>query len=50
MAIPSDTDRCEECGNLIFDEVGCDICGNSICINCIDDHLEEYHGTGGDEL
>lgn len=48
---PSDYDtRCCMCGDDYSDESSCEICGDDVCEPCMDDHVEEYHGTGGDEL
>ena len=43
----SDKD-CDMCGD--YSDMECNICGDDICSeDCMDDHLEEYHGSGGDE-
>jgi len=46
--MPSNFNECDECSDPT--DITCDVCGDDLCASCMDDHLEEYHGTGGDEL
>ena len=39
---------CSECGDPT--DITCDVCDDDLCPDCMDDHMEEYHGSGGDEL
>ncbi len=45
---PIDFVPCSECDEPT--NLDCDVCGDDICDQCIDDHMEDYHGTGGDDL
>jgi hypothetical protein len=41
-------DQCIECDSSTNEL--CPICENPVCEECYDDHLDEYHGTGGDDF
>ena len=35
--------ECGDCGAHIADDQSCEQCGDDICIDCMDDHLDDYH-------
>jgi hypothetical protein len=41
--------KCLNCDEPVGDFDSCEICDEEICGYCLDDHMEEYHGSGGDE-
>jgi hypothetical protein len=42
-------ENCSGCDEPIGDNEVCDVCSDPVCGYCLDDHMEEYHGSGGDE-
>lgn len=40
---------CTGCGMPVGEHDNCEVCDDEVCGYCMDDHMEEYHGSGGDE-
>lgn len=49
MASASNYGECADCGEATGEDQFCDVCGDDVCEMCMDTHLEDYHGSGGDD-
>jgi hypothetical protein len=47
---PKFTEECADCGDTVGEDSMCDVCLDNICEMCMDSHIEDYHGSGGDDL
>jgi hypothetical protein len=44
----ADIPQCAHCVDPA--DLQCDICNEDVCPQCMDDHVEQFHGFGGEEL